>query len=58
MEVEDDGAGFDYDPEKDLKGAYPGIHAVRSRIARQSQGSLEIISSPGRGTLARIRIPA
>ena len=58
VEVEDDGAGFDYDPEKDLKGAYPGIHAVRSRIARQSQGSLEIISSPGRGTLARIRIPA
>jgi signal transduction histidine kinase len=57
VEVEDDGAGFAYDPEKDLKGAYPGIHAVRSRIARQSRGSLEIISSPGRGTLARIRIP-
>lgn len=58
VEVEDDGAGFDYDPDKDLKGAYPGIHAVRSRIVRQSGGSLEIISSPGRGTLARIMIPA
>lgn len=58
VEVEDDGAGFDYDPDKDMNGAYPGIHAVRSRIVRQSHGSLEIISSPGRGTLARIRIPA
>ncbi len=58
VEVEDDGAGFAYDPEKDLNGAYPGIHAVRRRIARQSQGTLEILSSPGRGTLARIRIPA
>ena len=58
VEVEDDGAGFTYDRDRDLKGAYPGIHAVRSRIARQSRGSLEILSSPGRGTLARIRIPA
>lgn len=57
VEVEDNGTGFDYDPDRDLKGAYPGIHAVRSRLVRQSGGSLEIISSPGRGTLARIRIP-
>ena len=58
VEIEDDGIGFDYRAEDDRKGCYPGIRAIRSRILNLSGGSLEIESSPGKGTLARIIIPA
>ena len=57
IEIEDDGAGFSYREDLDQAGAYPGIRAIRSRILSLSGGSLEIASTPGKGTLARIRIP-
>lgn len=55
--VVDDGAG--YDPaavEKDGK-THVGINNVRSRLQSMSGGTLEIESTPGKGTMAVITLP-
>lgn len=58
VEVEDDGVGFS-------KGEYPvkggkkqvGLENVKARISYLSHGSLRIVSTPGKGTVASIIIP-
>ncbi len=54
LEVEDDGPGF---REDDAADGF-GLHSVRERMRVLGQGHrLEIESGPGRGTLARVRLP-
>lgn len=54
--IEDDGAGFD--PSIRSRAAFPrfGLAIMRER-AESIGGSLEIDSSPGRGTRVKIRVP-
>lgn len=58
VRVSDDGAGFD---ERSAacgdERAHIGIQNVRVRLAEGCQGTLEVRSSPGEGTVATIRIP-
>lgn len=54
LDVADDGAGFD------ARGDFPGhlgLRSMRERAARLG-GTLEIQSTPGKGTRVRARIPA
>jgi PAS domain S-box-containing protein len=54
LEICDDGVGFD------ATQAYPGhlgLHSMRERIARQG-GTLQIESTPGKGTCIHAQIPA
>lgn len=53
--IEDDGSGFT--PEKLEKENAVGIRNVRYRIENMVGGTLEIISVPGEGTRAKIRLP-
>ena len=53
LEVQDDGLGFDPDrvrPEKASQG-HMGLVGIEERL-RESNGSLTIVSEPGKGTLA------
>jgi PAS domain S-box-containing protein len=55
--VEDDGAGFDPEPEPRSGGRYPGLGliGIRERIATLA-GSLKIQSEPGGGTRIEVEI--
>lgn len=53
--IEDDGSGFT--PEELEKENAVGIRNVRYRIENMVGGTLEIISVPGEGTRAQIRLP-
>lgn len=54
LELKDDGAGFDADPNAAQKGHY-GLIGMRER-ARLIGGNLSIQSSPGVGTIVRLSI--
>ena len=55
--VADDGAGYDSTVvERDGKN-HVGIGNVRSRLQSMCRGTLEIKSSPGKGTIAVITLP-
>jgi signal transduction histidine kinase len=54
LEVEDDGTGFD--PKRESAGRL-GLGSMRER-AEDLGGRLDILSSPGRGTLIRARLPS
>ena len=57
IDVEDRGAGFDPDSASARDGAGGfGLLSVRSQIARLG-GALNILSAPGRGTLASVQVP-
>jgi sensor histidine kinase YesM len=55
--VTDDGAGFEQEKINDDGQQHIGINNVRLRLSAQCGGSLEIESTPGEGTTARIIIP-
>lgn len=57
IRVIDNGAGFDPNRIPDTGKSHVGISTVKSRLEIMSQGSLEILSSPGNGTTAIIKIP-
>lgn len=53
LQIEDNGVGFD------PKGSFPGhlgLQSMRERL-QQLSGTLEIVSSPGRGTSTIVQIP-
>lgn len=52
--IEDNGKGFAYDPAKATEGI--GLNNIHSRI-QFLKGSIDIDSSPGRGTLIAIHLP-
>ena len=53
--VEDDGVGFDVN--KQMDSSHIGIDNVRDRLKTMVDGELIILSEPGKGTVAQIRIP-
>ena len=55
--VEDDGVGFDVSSLPDDGEIHLGVQNVRQRLAAMVGGSLSIISTPGVGTTAIIRVP-
>ena len=55
--VEDDGVGFDVDSLPNDGEKHLGVHNVQSRLEAMMGGSLNIISTPGIGTTAIIRVP-
>ena len=55
--VEDDGVGFDVANLPDDGEIHLGVQNVRQRLAAMVGGSLSVISTPGVGTTAIIRVP-
>lgn len=55
--VEDDGVGFDITKLKDDGEIHLGVQNVKQRLEAMVGGSLEIMSTPGVGTTAIIRLP-
>lgn len=55
--VTDDGVGFDTETLPKSKDAHIGLDNVRFRLENMCRGSLDIHSTPGRGTAAVIKIP-
>ena len=55
IEIGDDGIGFDPARDAERMGHY-GLTGLRER-ARQAGGTLEIISSTGKGSILKVRIP-
>lgn len=55
--VEDDGVGFDITKLKDDGEIHLGVQNVKQRVEAMVGGSLEIMSTPGVGTTAIIRLP-
>lgn len=57
IRVSDNGVGFDPTAQPSDERSHIGISNVRSRLEIMCNGTLEIISSPGNGTTAIIKIP-
>lgn len=57
IRVSDNGVGFDPDAQPEDGRSHIGIPNVRSRLDIMCHGTLEIVSSPGNGTTAIIKIP-
>lgn len=55
--VSDDGIGFDVQKEPDDGRRHLGIANTRYRIREMMGGSLDIESTPGKGTIVTIKIP-
>ncbi len=55
--VSDDGVGFDVQTEPNDGRTHVGISNVRRRLWAQCGGRLDIVSTPGGGTVATITIP-
>lgn len=55
--VEDDGVGFDLDEQKNASKTHIGIENVSKRLEVISNGSCEIKSEKGKGTVVTIHIP-
>jgi two-component system LytT family sensor kinase len=56
--VQDDGVGYDPDNvQSDGRRTHIGISNVRSRLMEMSRATLDIQSTPGKGTTAVIRLP-
>ena len=54
--VEDDGCGFDPAAVPGVEAGHFGLSGVRTRVERLG-GTIELTSTPGRGTYARVTIP-
>ena len=57
IQVSDNGVGFDPETQPADGRSHIGISNVRSRLAIMCRGTLDIISAPGSGTTAVIKIP-
>jgi signal transduction histidine kinase len=57
VDVRDDGAGFDHSAVAVRAGQHWGLRGMRDRVG-QVGGSMEIESSPGRGTALTVEVPA
>lgn len=57
IRVSDNGVGFDPDAQPSDGRSHIGISNVKSRLNIMCQGTLDIISAPGNGTTAVIKIP-
>lgn len=57
IQVSDNGVGFDPQTQPPDGRSHIGISNVRSRLAIMCRGTLDIISAPGSGTTAVIKIP-
>ena len=55
--VSDDGVGFDTEEKKTDGRAHIGIENVRQRLRTMCNATLEITSTPGKGTDAVIKLP-
>lgn len=55
--VQDDGVGFDLKAVKKDGRSHVGIQNVRARLHTMCGGKLEIMSTPGKGTIAVIELP-
>lgn len=55
--VRDDGVGFDVTVTKQDGRSHIGIQNVRDRLEQMCGGSLVIVSTPGKGTVATIIVP-
>ena len=55
--VQDDGVGFDVMTPKQDGRTHIGISNVRNRLQAMCNGTLEITSTPGKGTVAVIVLP-
>lgn len=55
--VEDDGPGFDVTKPVSSDRPHIGISSARTRLSEMSHGTLDIDSTPGKGTLVTITIP-
>ena len=56
LTVEDDGPGFDTSVLESTD--HVGVKNVRERLERLCGGTMEIQSTPGKGTIVTVRIPA
>ncbi|MEE2802406.1 MAG: ATP-binding protein, partial [Bacteroidota bacterium] len=52
--IEDDGIGFNYDPNYKTDGI--GLHSIARKIENMN-GSFEVDSAPGKGSTIMIEIP-
>ena len=57
IRVSDNGVGFDPGAQPEDGRSHIGISNVRSRLNIMCQGTLDLISAPGNGTTAIIKIP-
>lgn len=57
VQVIDDGVGFDPDSDVTDGRSHTGIRNVRALLRTMCNGTLDIISSPGKGACVMIRIP-
>lgn len=58
VSIEDDGVGFDPKRKQEDDGrSHVGIINVRERLEKMCEGTLDIKSAPGQGTVCRIWIP-
>lgn len=55
--VTDDGVGFDVNAPYDPGRSHMGVANIKSRLSAMVGGTFEIISQPGEGTTAIVRIP-
>ncbi len=55
--VRDDGVGFDVTVTRQDGRSHIGIQNVRDRLEQMRGGSLVIVSTPGKGTVATITVP-
>lgn len=56
VHILDDGVGFSAS-EAPTEGVHIGIQNVRTRLELLCDGTLEVVSAPGRGTACRVRLP-
>jgi signal transduction histidine kinase len=57
LSVTDDGCGFNPDQIRTGGLGHFGLRSLRSRVGK-IRGTLEVISSPGKGTTIQVRVPA
>ena len=55
LEVTDNGLGFEYDKDKRPSGSF-GLSDIQERV-KSMQGSFDIKTSPGEGTMINIKVP-
>lgn len=57
IEVTDDGPGFSKEDVKKEQSSHIGVTNIRERLKNMCGGTLEISTTPGKGTCAKVSIP-